>query len=132
MPLEAAFASVFDAAQVRLAQLGQTIVEREERGLDTEAEELAVLDLRFGLEVVAQLAPGKEQNQVLGYLIETYGLLAVGTDPFLRPLLPPVPATGGTIVRRVLAINNKALVVNGKLLSLGARLVPAPLTPATL
>ena len=124
--LEAAFAPLFDAAQVRLAQFGQAVLSREARGLDTQAEEAALLDLRFGLEAIAQLLPGADQDAVIGYLIERYGLLRVGTDPFLRPLLPPVPVGGATVRRYVLSINARAIVANSTLIGVGAALVPTP------
>lgn len=121
-----ALAFVFDAAQVRLAEFAQFILDREAQGLGTEPEELALLDLRFGLEVLAQLPPGGDQDAVAGYLIERYGLRAVGTDPFLRPLLPPVPVAGAAVRRFVLSINARALVANTALVGLGAELVPTP------
>ena len=127
--LEASFAPLFDAAQVRLSQFGQAILAREALGLDTGPEEMAVLDLRFGLEVIAQLPPGTDQDIVIGYLIETYGLLAVGTDPFLRPLLPPVPITGATVRRFIISVNSRAIVANSSLIGMGGTLVPTPVIP---
>lgn len=132
--LEATLASVFDAAQVRLAQLGQSILDREEMGLDTEPEELAALDLRFGLETAAQLPEGRDRDAVVGYLIETYGLnAAFAADPFLRPLLPPIPTAGATVRFYVLGTGYPARVlgtgVPGRALSNRVALIapPAPL-----
>ncbi|GAC1589671.1 MAG: hypothetical protein NVS3B25_07440 [Hymenobacter sp.] len=123
MPV-ASFGSVFDAAQVRLAQLGQAWLDAYAAARPTDRFEAALLDLRFGLETVAQLAPGPDQDTVVGYLIETYGLLAVGTDPFLRPLLPPIPASGATVRYLAYAINGKLLRDNGKAVAAGALLTP--------
>ena len=123
--LEATFAQVCDAGQVRLAEMGAQLLRREANGLMTNAVENAIVHLRLGLEAAAQLAPGPDQDAVLGYLIETYGLLAALTDPLLRPLLPTIPATGSVVVRRVLGIGGRALSANGKLLAIGATLIPA-------
>ena len=122
--LEATFAQVCDAGQVRLAQLGAYLLQRDGMGLPTADLEQSIVHLRLGLEVAAQLAPGLDQDAVLGYLIETYGLLAALTDPLLRPLLPPIPTTGATVVRRVLGIGGRALAANGKLIALGGTLIP--------
>ena len=123
---EAPNAAVFYAAQVQLMELGRTLLAREAAGLPTAAREASLLDLRFGLERAAQLLPGPDQDAVLGYLIETYGLLAVGTDPFLRPLLPPVPATGAVVRYRVRAANGRAVGANARFIGAGAVLAPVP------
>lgn len=123
--LEATFAQVCDAGQLRAAELGRELLRLDALGLPTAAVEQAIVHLRLGLEAAAQLAPGADQDAVLGYLIETYGLVAALTDPLLRPLLPPIAATGATVVRRVLGIGGRALSANSQLLALGATLIPA-------
>lgn len=121
--IEAAYALVYDAGQVRLAQFGATYLDRQQRGLDVSRVVAQLRHLHHGLEVVALLPVGPDNDAVVALLIETYGLLAVAQDPFLRPLLPVVPTTGATVSARVLAIGDRAVVVAGKLLVLGRRLV---------
>ena len=123
--LEATFAQVCDAGRVRSAQLAFQLKRHRREGLPTVDLATSIVHLRLGLEAAAQLAPGPDQDTVLGYLIETYGLLAALTDPLLRPLLPTIPATGSVVVRRVLGIGGRALSANGKLLAIGATLIPA-------
>ena len=122
--VEATFAQVCDAGQIRTAELGAELLRREGLGLSTTDVEQAIIHLRLGLEAAAQLAPGPDQDAVLGYLIETYGLVAALTDPLLRPLLPPIPVNGAVVVRRVLGIAGRALSANGQLLAVGATLIP--------
>lgn len=71
-------------------------------------------DLCFGLETAGQLPVGDDQNRVLAYLLNTYVLRAVATDPFLRPLLPAIPATGGVVRPLAFVINGGILSLNGK------------------
>lgn len=125
---EALNAAVFDAAQVELMEMGRTLLAREVAGRTTVRAEAGLLDLRFGLERAAQLLPGVDQDAVLGYLIETYGLLAIGTDPFLRPLLPPVPTAGAVVRYRVRAANGRAVGANARFIGSGAILSPVPST----
>lgn len=127
--ISATLAQVYGPGRVRLAQLAQQFAALEAAGLPTDRVEYSILDLAFGLEVAAQLPNGPDLDAVLGYLIETYGLLAVATDPLLRPLLPPIPATGAVVRRFVLSINARALVANTALIGIGAALVPTPVTP---
>ena len=65
-----------------------------------------------------------DASTICAYLEETYGLLAVAQDPFLRPLIPPIPTTGATVRRFVLCINSRAIVANTTLIGMGAELVP--------
>ena len=55
-----------------------------------------------------------ERTAFLSYAQETYGLLAVDTDPLLRPLLPPVPTTGATVRLRAFLLNGRVARLNGK------------------
>lgn len=129
MNLPATYAAVHAAALVRKAEIEQRMLRLEAEGLDAQAEYLAMLDLHGGLEEVAQASSAQAQADILGYLIETYGLLAIGTDPLLRPLLPPIPATGATVRYKVLGLNGRALVLNGnKLVGVGAVLQSSSLT----
>ena len=84
-------------------------------------------DLCFGLETAAQLPAGAAQDAVLAYLLNTYALNAVATDPFLRPLLPALPLSGATVRYRVLAANGRPLRANGRLLAGGATLEVPPI-----
>ena len=84
-----------------------------------------VNDLCFGLETAAQLPVGTEQDRVLAYLWNTYALGAVAQDPFLRPLLPPIPTTGATVRRFVLGTGNGRVLGNlGRLLGTRTTLEP--------
>lgn len=129
--------SVTDAGYVRLMELGRARVGLVQDFLPTERLDQSVIDLRSGLEKLARTADPVQQNILKGYLQETYGLLAVGTDPLLRPLLPPIPSTGATVRRLVLGVNGGVARVNNKLVGVGAELVAAtgppvfntPLTP---
>jgi hypothetical protein len=120
------YASVYDAAQVRLDQFAAEYQRLKSEVLPYMRPVRQAIDLRLGLERAAKLPAGADQDTVLGYLIETYGLLAVGADPFLRAQLPLVPTQGATIRRRVLAGNGKAMLLSRKLVPTGARLVPNP------
>lgn len=126
MPNQATYASVYDAAQVRLAQFAREYQRLKDEGLPFMRPVAQALDLRLGLERAALLPVGVEQDTLLAYLIETYGLLAVAPDPFLRATLPVVPANGALVKRRPLSINGQVLRLNGKVLCLGAYLVPYP------
>lgn len=116
--------SVTDAGYVALAQLGKLRLSLERDFQSTDHVDASLFDLRTGLEELARTADPVQQNILKGYLQETYGLRSVGTDPLLRPLLPPIPTTGATIRRLVLGVNGKAAQVNGKLVGVGAQLVP--------
>lgn len=124
--ISATLVQVCGPARVRLAQLAAQFAALEAAGLPTERVEYSILDLAFGLEVAAQLPNGPDLDAVLGYLIENYGLLAVATDPLLRPLLPPIPATGAVVRRLVLGIGGAALRANAALIGLGAELQVLP------
>lgn len=126
------FAQVLSAGHVRLAELGRLLVEQLARyDADYPAVERtvdALLHLRFGLEAAAQVAKDSaDQQAILAYLIETYALGVALTDPFLRPLLPPIDADGATVRYRVLAANKTTAFVlpNGRLLVVGASLGPS-------
>lgn len=121
---QALYSTVYDAAQVRLTEFGEHLLEREADDLPTEHVVGQLLDLNQGLETAARLPLGADQDAVLGDLIERYALGAVGTDPFLRAQLPPVPTAGATVRRFVLGVNGKAVGVNSKLVGVGAALVP--------
>ena len=121
---------IFDASQVRLAELAVAYVAALRAGDPARASRLllAALDLVLGNEQAdssASDAAGAEATLICAYLQETYGLLAVPTDPFLRPLLPPIPAAGATVRRLVLTINGRAIVANTSLIGMGSELVPA-------
>jgi len=116
--------SVTDAGYVRLMELGRARVGLVQDFQPTERLDQSVIDLRSGLEKLAGTVDPVEQNILKGYLQETYRLLAVGTDPLLHPLLPPIPATGATVRRLVLGVNGGVARVNGKLVGVGAQLVP--------
>jgi hypothetical protein len=117
--------SVTDAGYVRLAQLGQARLDLVRDFQSTEHIDTSLFDLRTGLEELARTADPVQQNIIKGYLQETYGLRFVGTDPLLRPLLPPIPATGAAVRRLVLGVNGSVAGVNGKLVGVGAELVAA-------
>jgi hypothetical protein len=121
--IEAAYALVYDAGQVRLTQFAAEYDERKKRGLPVDRMVAKSIHLGLGLETVALLPNGADRDFVVGLLIETYGLLAVAQDPMLRPLLPLIPITGATVVPGVLAIGGRVLVANGKILILRSRLV---------
>lgn len=117
--------SVTDAGYVRLTQLGQARLELERDFQPTERVDASLFDLRAGLEELARTVDPVQQNIIKGYLQETYGLLSVGTDPLLRPLLPAIPATGAAVRRFVLGVNGRAVRVNNKLVGVGAALIAA-------
>ncbi|GGG60617.1 hypothetical protein [Hymenobacter glacieicola] len=138
MAAQPSFPTLLDAAHVRLAQLAAAL--RDARAAYPDEHELvtrlvaAVLDLRFGVENAARVPEGSlEQQRILGYLTETYGLSVTLTDPLLRSQLPPIPAEGATVVRRVLQAASGPYIVfpNGRLLLLSARLTAATPAPAT-
>jgi hypothetical protein len=130
MPLPASYADVHAAALVRKTELEQRALQLEAEGMDARPVLLAMLDLHFGLEEVAQATSAQAQADILGYLMETYGLLAVGTDPLLRPLLPSIPATGATLRYRVIALNDRPLMLNNKLLITVGATLSSSLSPA--
>lgn len=127
---QASYARVYDAALVRLAELSRARLLAVARVEDEKAARLtaAILDLWHGLEAMGLSAVTAERVAISQYLQETYGLLAVYTDPLLRPLLPSIPMEGATIVRRVLGVNRRALVLNEALVGMGAVLVPVALS----
>ena len=124
MLIEALFSAVYDAAQVQLSRRMLMLLTREKAGLATDRLVYEIVNLGLGLEVISQLGPGPDRDAVIGYLIETYGLLSTGTDPLLRPLLPPIPSTGATVSRFVLSINSRALRANNALIAIGGKLIP--------
>lgn len=77
------------------------------------------------MEALALSTSITDQYVLKRYLQETYGLLAVYTDPLLRPLLPTVPATGATVKPLIWAFNGSPITFNGNLVGVGAILVPA-------
>lgn len=125
MPANLSLAELLDAGHVRLTELAVAL--RAARELEdahtTERLVESILHLRLFLEEAARLPEGSTQQEaILSYLLEAYGLRQALLDPLLRPLLPAIPATGATLIRRVLMVNGKLLLLNGKLLILGARL----------
>ena len=120
---------LFDASQVRLSELAVAYDIAMRDGDATRASRLllSALDLVLGNEQAESSlndAPGVDATIICAYLQETYGLLAVGQDPFLRPLLPPIPVTGATVRRLVLAVNGRVIVANSSLIGMGSALVP--------
>ncbi|TGE29794.1 hypothetical protein [Hymenobacter metallicola] len=116
------WAQLEGAAQVRLAELGAHLLYLEKECLPTFAVEASMLHLKLGLEQIALEADPGVREALAGSLQELYGLLAVGTDPFLRAQFPVIPTTGATVRHRVLVVNGKLLVVNSKLLVLSSTL----------
>jgi hypothetical protein len=106
---QAPYSSVYDAASVRLAEFGQHLLELEADDLPDDLPVGQLLDLYQGLETAAGLRAGADQD---------------GIDPFRRAQLPAVPPTGATVRRLVLGVNGRAARVNGKLVGVGAELVP--------
>lgn len=125
---------VVDAALVRLAELGATLKYLRDNNQPRANVVLSIIDLRQKIEALAVTKLVSEQNVLKQYVQETYGLLAVYTDPLLRPMLPAVPATGSRVRHLVLAMNGKGLRVNTKIISLGAQLqnIGGPATYNTL
>ena len=129
-PIQAAYAAIYGPAQVRLAELGAELLRLEGEGLDPRRTENKLLALSFGLEELAGATDPAASAELLARLIEDFGLLAVGTDPLLRPLLPPIPASGAVVhpfylTTRVNGVP-KALLAGGRLLFAGAHLVFPP------
>ena len=125
---------VFDASQVRLSEIGAAYDVAMRQGNAPVASRLllSALDLVLGNEQADSSvndAPGADATIICAYLQETYGLLVVPTDPFLRPLLPPIPDTGASLRRLVLAVNGRAIVANASLIGMGATLVPLAVMP---
>lgn len=116
---------VVAAAKVRQAELGAALLRDEAEVLPTGQYEQAILDLRLGLELVATEPDPGRREVLTGYLIEAYGLNAVAIDPFLRPLLPAIPAEGAHLRYKALGANGRLLRLNGRLVILGATLVPS-------
>ena len=125
---------IFDASQVRLSEIGAAYDVAMRQGDAALASRLllSAVDLMLGNEQTASSVndlAGLDASTICAYLEETYGLLVVPTDPFLRPLLPPIPATGAVVRHRVLSINSRAIVANGSLIGMGAELVPLAVLP---
>lgn len=118
---------VVAAAKVRQAELGAVLLQAEAEVLPTHEYEQAILDLRLGLELVATESDPGKRELLTGYLIEAYGLNAVAVDPFLRPVLPAIPATGTRLRYRILSANNRLLRINGRLVVMGVTLAPSTL-----
>lgn len=120
---------IFDASQVRLTELAMAYDAAMQQGDARLIKKLldAGLDLMLGNEQADSSINdilSTDASIICAYLEETYGLLAVAQDPFLRPLIPPIPTTGATVRRFVLTINNRAIVANTTLIGMGAELVP--------
>ena len=120
---------LFDASQVRLSEVAVAYDVAMKLGDPVRARSLllSALDLILGNEQADSSIndlPGVDATIICAYLQETYGLLAVGQDPFLRPLLPPIPVTGAMVRRFVLTINARAIVANTSLIGMGSELVP--------
>lgn len=120
----ASYAEVFSAGLVRIAELSEHWLTAHAQCLPVAQIEQSIQDVWFGMEEVARSADVREQQDIIAYQIETYGLLSVGLDPLLRPLLPPIPATGATIRRLAFALNGSVLSINGKGAAAGAVLTP--------
>ncbi len=120
----ASYAEVFSAGLVRMAELGQQWLAARAEGLPVARIEQSIQDLWFGMEEAGRSVDTAEQQDIIAYLIETYGLLAVGLDPLLRPLLPPIPTTGATVRRLAFSINGGAAGLNGRAAYAGAVLLP--------
>jgi hypothetical protein len=123
---QANYSLVYDAAQVRLKEFGEHIIELESDDLPDDLPVGQLVDLYQGLETAARLPTGPEQDAVLGDLMERYALGAVGIDPFLRAQLPAIPTTGAVVRRLVLGVNGGVARVNSAFVGVGAALVPAP------
>ena len=123
----ATYAEVFSAGLVRIAELGQLWLDARAEGLPVVRIEQSIQDVWFGMEAAARSTDQADQQDIIAYQIETYGLLAVGLDPLLRPLLPAIPSTGAVVRRRVRAVNGHPVGANGKFIAAGARLAPVPL-----
>ena len=120
---------IFDASQVRLTELAMAYDAAMQQGDARLVKKLldAGLDLMLGNEQADSSINdvlSTDASIICAYLEETYGLLAVAQDPFLRPLIPPIPTTGATVRRFVLTINSRAIVANTTLIGMGAELVP--------
>lgn len=125
---------IFDASQVRLTELAMAYDAAMQQGDARLIKKLldAGLDLMLGNEQADSSINdvlSTDASIICAYLEETYGLLAVAQDPFLRPLIPPIPTTGATVRRFVLTINNRAIVANTTLIGMGAELVPVISAP---
>jgi len=129
-PVPSSYGPLYDAGKVVLAALGRELLRLEGEGLGTERVEDQVLDLHLGLENIAREQDPAKRADLLAYLQQTYGLLAVGTDPLLRPLLPPIPAQGARLVYFVLGTGVPGRVlgtgVPGRVLGTRVALVPVP------
>lgn len=123
-PDQAILSVVCDAALVRKADLGRQLLLDLAAGRSTERTARLLVHLCLGIEQAALSVDQTEQQEITAHLIENYGLLAITTDPFLRPLLPPISIAGTTVVRRVLGIGGRALSANGNLLAIGVTLIP--------
>jgi len=118
-------ADLLDAGYVRLSEFGTRALALEAEYQPTDEIDAATFDLWMGLEKLALTSEVGQQNVIKAYLQETYGLLAVGLDPLLHSLLPPVPATGATVRPLVLGIQGGKVLglQGGKVLGLDYRLV---------
>ena len=113
-PDQATLPVVCDAAAVRKADLGQQLLLDLAAGRPTDRLVRLLVHLGLGIEQAALSADKSEQQEITAHLIENYGLLAVSTDPFLRPLLPPVRVTGAIIRPLAFTINGGIISINGK------------------
>jgi hypothetical protein len=121
--LQASTPLVYDAGLVRLTELGKHHVYLRKNHQPVDSVVRSTIDLRQKLEALAVTTNVVEQNVIKGYLQETYGLLSVYTDPLLRPLLPPIPASGSLVQNFVLGLNGGVLAIDGKALVLKTALV---------
>ena len=126
---QAPLATVFDASQVRLTELAAAYDLAVRDGDFARAKQVlaSALDLALGNEQLARSASASPADAltITSYLQETYSLLPVANDPFLRPLLSVIPTTGAVVRLRALYINGRIQLINGKALYAGAVLSPS-------
>ena len=110
--------AIYPAGLVRVGQLALALVAEEARPVPDAARilrlERQLIDLYGGMEVVAATADPVDRDKALGYLNETYGLLAVGIDPLLRAQFPAIGVGGAVIHRQAFYINGGVVLINGK------------------
>lgn len=113
--LQVTRAELYDAGLVRLVELGQRMVYLRENYQPIDEPMWAVIDLQQKVEALALTADIAQGDVLEGYVGETYGIPeAIYTDPVLRSLLPPIPASGSLVQNYILVVNGAALTLGGK------------------
>lgn len=119
------WSAVVAGAEYRLAEFGAAWLQYRAAGADPAVWREKALDLALKRDQAQAEPDPVRRDALVGYLCETYGLLALPLDAWAQAV-PPLPATGGTVRVRVRGFNGKAALFNSNtLIAVGAVVVPA-------